>query len=114
MSMRNIYAWVAGTTLSATTLCAQSGFKFDFSGGEPAPGWTHVAPTNFYSIGEGYGFEPGAAVRGTDYVTSEKPFLFSVKLPEGNYAVTALLNDKAGDAVTTVKSEQRRLMLEKI
>ena len=114
MSLRNIYAWAAGTALTATTLCAQGNFKFDFSSGDPAPGWTHVAPTNFYSTGASYGFEPGAEVGGTDYATSEKPFLFSVKLPEGNYAVTALLNDKTGEAVTTVKAEQRRLMLEKI
>src|SRR5258706_15611774 len=93
---------------------AQTNFKFDFSGGAPQPGWTHVAPTNFYSAASGFGFEPGAEVGGTDYVTSAKPFLFTVKLPEGNYAVTALLNDKKGESVTTVKSEQRRLMLEKI
>ena len=37
-----------------------------------------------------------------------------MKLPEGNYAVTALINDKTGNSVTTVKAEQRRLMLEKI
>jgi lysophospholipase L1-like esterase len=95
-------------------LRAQTSFKFDFSGGKPESGWIQVSPTNFYSAETGYGFEPGAEVGGGDYVTSEKPFLFSVKLPEGNYAVTALLNDKAGESVTTVKAEQRRLMLEKI
>jgi lysophospholipase L1-like esterase len=75
---------------------------------------THVSATNLYSDAAGYGFEPGAELSGTEYVTSEKPFLFSVKLPEGNYAVTVLMNDKAGEAVTTVKAEQRRLMLEKM
>ena len=91
-----------------------STLRFSFGSHPAEAGWTHVAATNFYSAEVGYGFEPGAEVGGADYVTSEKPFLFSVKLPEGNYAVTALLNDKTGDAVTTIKSEQRRLMLEKI
>src|SRR5450756_1063536 len=98
---------------SCVTALAQTGFQFDFSN-QPPKGWTHVAATNLYSPASGYGFEPGAEINGADYATSEKPFLFSVKLPEGNYAVTALLNDKTGEAVTTVKSEQRRLMLEKV
>lgn len=99
---------------ACATVSAQSAWKFDFSAATPEAGWTHVAPTNFYSTATGYGFEPGAEVSGSNYLASEKPFLFSVKLPEGNYAVTALLNDQTGDSVTTVKSEQRRLMLEKI
>ena len=100
-------------TLALAT-AAQTSFKFDFGSGATEAGWTRVAATNLYSAEAGYGFEPGAEVGGVDYATSEKPFLFSVKLPEGNYAVTALLNDKTGEAVTTVKSEQRRLMLEKV
>jgi lysophospholipase L1-like esterase len=99
---------------ACATASAQTSFKFDFGTTKPEPGWTQVTPTNLYSIGTGYGFEPGAELAGTNYVTSEQPFLFSVKLPEGNYAVTALLNDRTGESVTTMKSEQRRLMLEKI
>lgn len=88
--------------------------KFAFDNRAPEAGWTQVAPTNFYSDAAGFGPEPGAELNGQDFLTSEKPFLFSVKLPEGNYAVTTLLNDKTGESVTTVKAEQRRLMLEKI
>jgi lysophospholipase L1-like esterase len=91
-----------------------SHFQFCFGDGRTQPGWTAMTPTNFYSAKTGFGFEPGAELTGQDYLTSEKPFLFSVKLPEGNYAVTVLMNDKEGKAVTTVKAEQRRLMLEKI
>ncbi|MDR3458384.1 MAG: rhamnogalacturonan acetylesterase [Verrucomicrobiae bacterium] len=109
--MKHLAAAILAT--SCVTALAQTGFQFDFSHQSP-PGWTHVAATNLYSPAAGHGFEPGAELSGMDYVTSEKPFLFSVKLPEGNYAVTALLNDKSGEAVTTVKSEQRRLMLEKV
>ena len=88
--------------------------KFAFGDRAPEAGWKQIAPTNYYSTETGFGFEPGAELRGKDFLTSEKPFLFSVKLPEGNYAVTALLNDKTGESITTVKSEQRRLMLEKM
>ncbi len=92
---------------------AQTSFKFAF-GQQAESGWILVTPTNRYSADAGYGFEPGADVSGNDFLTSKKPFLFSLKLPEGNYAVTALLNDQTGEAVTTVKAEQRRLMLEKM
>ena len=107
----------------ALTLCAgalssaaqdTTTWKFAFGDRAPASGWTQVVPTDIYSSNRGYGFEPGASVSGKDYVSSSAPFLFSAKVPEGNFAVTALLNDQTGESVTTVKSEQRRLMLEKV
>jgi lysophospholipase L1-like esterase len=99
---------------TCVSVSAQNNFQFAFGNAEPQPGWIQVSATNFYSARTGYGFEPGAKLAGADYLTSDQPFLFSVKLPEGNYAVTALLNDKNGESITTVKAEQRRLMLEKI
>lgn len=88
--------------------------KFFFGDKAPEPGWTRVAAADIYSTELGYGFEPGVGGRGTSYFTSAQPFLFSVKLPEGNYAVTVRLNDAVGESVTTVKSETRRLMLQKV
>ena len=96
---------------SGATLCAQTSFRFDFGGGKPQPGWIQVAPTNYYSAEAGYGFEPGALIDGGNGAASEQPFYFSVKVPEGNYQVTATLN--AG-SVTTIKAELRRLMLEQV
>jgi lysophospholipase L1-like esterase len=90
-------------------------FKFQFGAGQVAPGCTLVSPTQTYSKDIGYGFEPGAnvtAVAGA--ITSGQPFLFSVAVPEGNYRVTVTLGDPTADAVTTVKAESRRLMLEGI
>ncbi len=106
----------AALSLVGGSAQAQARLPRQFAFGDHAPqtGWTQVGATNLYSDDAGFGFEPGAALHGADFLTSEKPFLFSVQLPEGNYAVTALLNNKTGDAVTTVKAEQRRLMLEKI
>jgi len=97
----------------SATLCAQTSFKFDFSVGQAKSGWIQVSPPNFYSAGTGFGFEPGAKMtfenRGVPSLTSASPFYFSVKLPEGNYRVTALLDE---GSVTTIKAELRRLMLE--
>ena len=90
-------------------------FKFQFGADKAAPGFTLVPPTQMYSKDTGYGFEPGAnvtAVAGA--ITATQPFLFSVAVPEGNYRVTVTLGDPTADAVTTVKAESRRLMLERI
>jgi lysophospholipase L1-like esterase len=49
-----------------------------------------------------------------DFITSIKPFYFSVKLPDGNYNVRLTVGDKFGTSKTTVKAECRRLMVERI
>ena len=98
--------------------------KFDFGPGKVAPGYKQVLADTVYSKETGYGFEPGAnvtcvsrsnsnAVRG-DLCTSDKPFYFSVALPEGNYLVSITFGDPENDTVTTVKAELRRLMLERV
>jgi lysophospholipase L1-like esterase len=90
-------------------------FKFQFGADKAAPGCTLVSPTQMYSKDTGYGFEPGANVTAVNgAITSAQPFLFSVGVPEGNYRVTVTLGDPTADAVTTVKAESRRLMLERI
>ena len=99
---------VAGSLTSE----AQTSFKFVF-GDQTRPGWVAVSPTTFYAEASGYGFETGAEVSGADTAASERPFYFSVRLPEGNYRVTATLGGP-DESTTTVKAELRRLMLEKI
>jgi lysophospholipase L1-like esterase len=94
-------------------------FKFSFAPGNPPPGYLHVSPDDIYNSDPGYGFEPGANVAAVDrgaagFVTSDKPFYFSVALPEGNYNVTLTLGDPAGESMTTVKAELRRLMLQNV
>lgn len=75
-----------------------------------------VTATNVYSASAGYGFEPGCRVVAknrciTSNGDSDRPFYFSVKLPEGNYFVTMTLGNDATASATTVKAELRRLML---
>jgi|SRR5712692_4846101 len=96
--------------------------KFDFGPGKVAHGYRQVIETTTYTKERGYGFEPGASVscvdrggedalRG-DFCTSDKPYYFSVALPEGNYHVTVILGDAQGESTTTIKAELRRLMLQ--
>lgn len=114
--------------LNISTAAAQaaepSQYKFDFSPGKLMPGYTRVAPTNLYTREIGYGFEPGAALSnislksgdtfGHGACASDKPFYFSVALPEGNYQVIVTLGAADNESVVTIKAELRRLMLEKI
>jgi lysophospholipase L1-like esterase len=91
--------------------------KFDFSAGPARPGYTRVAPAAAYADDAGYGFEPGAQVATGDNgntTTSDRPFLFSAKVPEGNFYVTVAFGDSAAATTTTVKAESGRLMLERI
>ncbi|MEO5996875.1 MAG: rhamnogalacturonan acetylesterase [Chitinophagaceae bacterium] len=97
--------------------------KFDFGEGPAPAGFNKVTPTNVYSPQAVYGFDYNSSVTAKktgnknkvedDYITSTRPFYFSVKLPEGNYNVKVILGDANGVSVTTIKAECRRLMIEK-
>lgn len=86
-----------------------AGRRFDFlPGGD--------SPTNVYSSAAGFGFEPGATITSLPDggVTADKPFYFSIALPEGNHRVTVTFGNKSGTSANTVKAEARRLMLENV
>ena len=70
--------------------------KFDFTSPVPA-----------YSAQTGYGYEPG-------YPPGDKPFFFSVDVPEGNYRVTVKFGDAHAASDNTVFAELRRLMIEQV
>ena len=102
---------------------APAQYKFDFGSGKVAPGYTQVKAGTLYSKELGYGFEPGAAVQDVDrggdaltgdFVTASPLFKFSIALPEGNYKVTVTLGDANDVSMTTIKSETRRLMFERV
>lgn len=110
--------------LFAQTAIGQTAYKFDFGNGKTANGYTQVLPETKYDPQTGYGFEfsptltaksyKGSDALRDDYITSDKPFYFSVKLPEGNYNVKVILGDKEGTSTATLKAECRRLMVEKV
>jgi len=90
---------------------AQS-FNFTFGDANNRKGYTHVNATDVYSPEKGYGFEFSEQLNSSiGYITGNKPFYFSVKVPDGNYNVSVLL---PGESVMTIKVECRRLMVEKI
>jgi len=99
-------------------------YKFDFGNGKAAKGYTKILPTDIYSDEKGYGFDLGTAPQAAkrhgkdklkgDFVASDKPFYFSVKVPEGNYKIKVTLGDPNASSQTTVKAESRRLMLENL
>ena len=124
-------------SIAAMAQKAESGdganaLRFDFGGGEVAEGYVGVSASDIYSEELGYGFEKGSSVKetirmpkrkrksldalGYDFVGSADggAFRFSVRLPEGNYKVKVTFGDKSGTSKTTVRAENRRLMLENI
>ena len=98
--------------------------RFDFGATQAVAGYTQVASDTAYSEDRGFGFEPGGEIRSvqragsdpvkSDFCTSDKPFGFSVKLPEGNYRVTVVLGDTEGESDTSIRAETRRLMLKDV
>jgi lysophospholipase L1-like esterase len=110
---------------ASETSASQVVRKFDFGSGPAADGFTAVTPANVFSAETGFGFDLGTAeavnavdrggddaLRG-DFCASDRPFYFSVTVPEGNYRVTVTLGDCEGETDTTIKAESRRLVVER-
>lgn len=99
-------------------------YRFSFSPGKTPEGYTQALPSDGYTDDKGWGFDFCTRPVGIDrnsedprasgFCTSNKPFYFSVNLPEGNYTVKLSLGDLHGTSYTTVRAESRRLMLEKV
>lgn len=126
MLLRSLLRIWIGTTVASVGFAAEArvAFRFHFGAGT-TPGSTAVPVSAVYSREAGFGFEPGAELAlvpigdagkagSSAAITSTRPFQFSVKLPEGNYRVTVTLGDPRAAAVTTVKAETRRLMVERL
>ena len=70
-----------------------------------------------YTDDAGFGYESGAQVAtgdGGNTTTSDRPFMFSAKVPEGNYNVAITIGDSREATTTTVKAESGRLLLERV
>ncbi|WP_228421998.1 rhamnogalacturonan acetylesterase [Chryseobacterium soldanellicola] len=106
--------------LGSLMFAQQTTFKFDFGGERAENGFIPITSTSKFDKKIGYGFmdisslksvdNGGNALTG-DYITSDKPFYFSVAIPEGNYDIKLTLGDSKGSSETTVRVENRRLML---
>ena len=112
MTIKNVFSAMLAIGLATSLRAADSAGvirEFDFSAGG-------ISPASLYSPAAGFGFDLGSKVKKLPGggVTSDRPFFFSVALPEGNYCVTAVFGDRNGGTTNTVKAEARRLMLEKV
>jgi lysophospholipase L1-like esterase len=94
--VRRTAAFSALLASAATFAGATVPMTFDFTAHGNAA--NHTA----YEAERGFGYESGAGAE------------FSVRLPEGNYRVTIKLAARRPATPTTVRAEQRRLMLEDI
>ncbi len=65
-------------------------------------------PQPRYTDATGYGYD----VTDTLAKGSRDPFFFSLKVPDGNYRVSVTLGSRSHAALTTVRAENRRLMVE--
>ena len=116
-------AW-AGVMAFGVGLAGAQTYKYDFgpAGASVAPGFTAVNPSQLYSSASGFGFEKagvtcqnkgGDALTG-DFCTQSDEFMFSVKVPQGNYNLTVYLGDPSGTSETTVKAENRRFLFDRV
>ncbi|MFN8241524.1 MAG: rhamnogalacturonan acetylesterase [Bacteroidales bacterium] len=99
-------------------------YKFAFNPDAMTSGYTKVEPGNKLSSSTKYGYDfdthPEAVIRKSNkslkggFVTSGKPFFFSVVLPEGNYNIRIMTGDSREASNTTVWVESRRLLFQDI
>jgi len=81
--------------------------------GHARPGSVEITATSTYTAGTpGFDLNTAPAI-GTKSCSSDKPFFFSVSLPEGSYRVKVVLGADH-PSTTTIWAEARRLMLEKV
>ena len=122
-NMKFISACLLPLFVCAVIQAQQTNFKFDLGSGKAAPGYIQITPDSKFNYTTGYGFDQYSIVESVDrggdaltgdFITGNKPFFFSIKLPDGNYDVKLLLGDSKGTSATTVRTECRRLMLENV
>lgn len=116
IAIRVILAAALAVLMSTATIGAEATrLRFIVGTAPNNDGATRVLAGTVYQADAGFGFEAGGKIVATDHcVTSDQPFLFSAKVPEGNYRVRVTLGGEATNSLVTVKAEARRLMLESI
>jgi len=112
------------TQLAPEKFQAPAVFRFDFGSEQSNSGWTAVTKKSVYSAEKGFGLIPsGEMETGNnagqdkpkgDFLSSKKPFYFTIDLPEGHYRVLIKLGGSAEGSSTTLKAESRRLLFENV
>ncbi|TDH26588.1 rhamnogalacturonan acetylesterase [Segetibacter sp. 3557_3] len=89
--------------------------KFRFGTGKEQAGYLTVNANTRYTPEKGYGIDRNTGIiDAAGFATSDKPFYFSVKLPEGNYDVKVTVGDKKGASDAAIRAECRRMMVNRI
>lgn len=97
--------------VTGTLLAQVQTFKFDFSSDKKTQeGFIKVTSETLFNNEQGYGYDFQPAWDGK----SNKPFFFSVNVPDGNYKITVTLGSKETAGSTTVRGESRRLFIENL
>ncbi|KMQ68590.1 rhamnogalacturonan acetylesterase [Chryseobacterium sp. FH2] len=106
--------------IGSSIFAQQTTFKFDFGSNRTENGFIPITSTSKFDKKIGYGFMDISGLKSVDngrnaltgdFITSDKSFYFSVVIPEGNYDIKLNLGDAKGTSETTVRVENRRLML---
>ena len=101
------------TTLLSNNLFAQTSKKFVFGINDNQPDVININDVISISKQKDYGFDfdNQESINITEsFCTSEKPFYFSVKVPEGTYNVSIELGNPQNESTCFIKAEARRLM----
>lgn len=120
--MNQIYKTTLLASLILCQLSANAATSVKYALGKaPKQAGQTVVDTLHYSDALGYGLTPSGKLRSNasakqiPFVTSDKAFYFSAKLPEGHYKITLTLGGNPNESSsTTVKAESRRLMFENL
>ena len=94
-------------------------YNFSFANNNRDKSFQEVDAGTMFNQSLGFGFEnsdskDAVIVNGNSFITSNKPFFFSVKLPEGNYNVKVTLGDNEGTSDAVIRAECRRMMVNRI
>lgn len=111
MNLKHFFKLILTFILWGTLSQAQikTDFRFIFNKSKATGNGVGVSAGDTYTKEKGWGFDFN-----TSAADPNRPFYFSVAVPEGNYKITVTLGDPKRAAITTVKAESRRLMLEAI
>lgn len=102
----------------------QVSWKFDFGKEKTKKGWIAISEDDLFDHAKGFGFEEIDGLESVNprkgkaskngFMQSDRPFYFSMNVPEGNYKVKVTFGDLKGSSVNVVRAESRRMMVDKL
>lgn len=112
--MKRFYAVFLSVVLGWLSLSnGAEPLKFTFYSGKTSIGFTKISIKDTFDVQRGYGFEPQVLLTDLNKKSTGSR-TFSVLLDEGNYKVTATFGGVESDTNTTLKCEDRRVLVSPI